>query len=545
MRRTISLLALLAASPVFAEEYLVRADVAEATVYAEGAEIIRRIELDLEAGTHRVLFPSDVFELPLVRASDGVVLGAIGRVEDRTLEEGALASPEEQAARAAVDAAEEAVREAEQSWQAAGSALRAAELQQSYLQAIVAGGEDGVAMPDSAEDLATVLATLGAQMEAAQAAQHSAILAQRDLQEVVEDRREELAAARRALADLQPFPEVVDLWSVELVVAEAGPVTLEVVESSYALWVPVYDAHLDSETGALLLERQVALQVDGFLPWRGVDVTLSTADPGRQRAPSGLSPSRASIYEARPATRTESFSGGLADMSFDSAAPMVEPVMVVEDRSAGILVDGLSLSYRMADPVTIASNGQIILPFGDIALEADLINRAVPRRDDTAFLIADIENTAGEPILPGETRFFRDGALIGEGYLDFIPEGAEAELPFGPLDHIQLTWTDLSRDSGDRGVFVSSNTEDRRVLVTAQNLSGEPVELELLYATPFSEQEDLEVEVSASLPPDATAWDDLRGVFAWDLELLPGAEAQIALEFAFDWPDDMLLDWRP
>ena len=169
----------------------------------------------------------------------------------------------------------------------------------------------------------------------------------------------------------------------------------------------------------------------------------------------------------------------------------------------------------------------------------------MPRRDDTAFLIADIENTTGEPILPGEARFFRDGALIGEGYLDFIPEGAEAELPFGPLDHIQLTWTDLSRDTGDRGVFVSSNTEDRRVLVTAQNLSGEPVELELLYATPFSEQEDLEVEVSASLPPDEAAWDDLRGVFAWDLELLPGAEAQIALEFAFDWPDDMLLDWRP
>ena len=338
-----------------------RADVAEAVVYAEGAEIIRRIDLDLEAGTHRVMFPSDVFGLPLVRASDGVELGAIGRVEDRTLAEGALASPEEVAARAAVDAAEEAVREAEQSWQAAGSALRAAELQQAYLQAIVAGGEDGVAMPDSAEDLATVLATLGSQMEAAQAAQHSAILAQRELQEIVEDRREELEAARRALADLQPFPEVVDLWSIEIVVTETGPVTLEVIESSYALWTPVYDAHLDSETGALVLERQVALQVDGFLPWRDVEVTLSTANPGRQRAPSGLFPSRASIYDARPATRTESFSGGLAD-TFASEAPVAAPAVIVEDTSAGIFVDGLSLSYQMIDPVTVASSGQVICP---------------------------------------------------------------------------------------------------------------------------------------------------------------------------------------
>ena len=127
----------------------------------------------------------------------------------------------------------------------------------------------------------------------------------------------------------------------------------------------------------------------------------------------------------------------------------------------------------------------------------------------------------------------------------YIPTGAVDELNFGPLDHIQLTWTDLSRNSGDRGVFVSSNIEDRRVMVTAENLSGEPVDVQLLYATPFSEQEDLEIDVTSSLAPDETAWNDLRGVYAWDLTLEPGVEAEISLQFEFDWPDGMMLNWQP
>ena len=539
MRLFATVAALVAASPVLAEDFLIRADVAEAVVYASGAEVLRRAELEMGPGTHRVLFPTRYFELPPVVTASSGVLGQIEALERVPIAEGALDTSSQVAARAAVLEAREAVDTAEAALEATMGALRAAELQQAYLQSIVQGGEEGVAMPEDAAALADILATLGDEMVRASQALHDARQEQAARQIDLADRQEALALEERVLIALAPFGTEVDLWAVTIEVDEPGIVTIDITDfQEEAAWAPHYDVHLSSESGALRFDRSVGIYSSEA--WQDVAVTLSTADPFRRRAPSGTGRSLARIYEPQPLSRTSA----LAEAA--PASPVIEPVVIVEDTAAlAFDVDGLSLSYPYPDLVSVSPNSGVSLPFGEVAFDARLINRAVPRRDDTAFLIAAFENTSAEPILPGEARFFRDGALIGDGYVELLPQGAEWELPFGPLDHIQLSWTDLSRDSGDRGVFASSNVEDRRFRVTAENLSDERVELELLYATPFSEQEDLEIEVATSVPPDDLAWADRRGVFAWNLEVAPGASAEIDMQFEFDWPDDMVLDWRP
>ncbi|MEO1222100.1 MAG: hypothetical protein AAFY42_12225, partial [Pseudomonadota bacterium] len=128
MRLSISLLALLAASPALAEDFIVRADVAEAIVYANEAEVVRRAELELAPGTHRVLFPASRTDLPpLVRSSAGT-LGEVEALSQTVLEDGALDNPAQAAARAQVAEAETAVEEAISALEAAASAVRAAEL---------------------------------------------------------------------------------------------------------------------------------------------------------------------------------------------------------------------------------------------------------------------------------------------------------------------------------------------------------------------------------------------------------------------------------
>lgn len=549
MRVSLSIAALLAASPALAEDFFVRADVAAAVVFASGAETLRQAELSLPAGEHRVLFPGDPWLNlpPLVAASDGVVIGEVEPAPDTRIPDGALDTAAQAAALTAVEAAEDAAAAAQADLQAGAGAVRAAEVQVAYLTALTRGGEGGVGLPDDAQALIAFLTALGTEMARAEAELHAARQAQIARQEEVAARIEALEDARDALDDLQPVGARADLWSVNVRVAEAQEVRFEIRDVARAGWSPGYEVSLDSETGAVRLDRHIRLIADAGLAWQDVAVTLSTADPARGRRPSPVFPSRASIFEPQPLTRGSISADALSESEVSGLmlpAP-VEPAMIVEDSAAGPLVAGLSITYDYPNPVTIGPSGQVFLPFGALALEAELTNRAIPRRDMTAYLMAEIENTSGEPILPGEARFFRDGDLIGDGYLEFVARGAEVELPFGPLDQIQLSWADLSRDTGDRGVFASSDTEERRVMVTAENLSGGPVELELLYATPFSEQEDLEVDVTSSLPPTAQAWEDLRGVYAWDLALEAGEEASIAMTFEFSWPDGQVLDWRP
>jgi len=223
---------------------------------------------------------------------------------------------------------------------------------------------------------------------------------------------------------------------------------------------------------------------------------------------------------------------------------MAGPVMLMPDRGQ-MIVDGLSVTYDYEALVSVGTTGQVTLPFDALSLDVDLENRAIPRVDQTAFLVAMGENTSGEPILPGLARFYRDGDLIGTDPLPLIPPGAEVEMAFGPLDHLQLTWQDLSLNEGDRGIFVSENEQERRVAFTVENTSTEAETVRLLYAAPFAEQEDLEVNVQFSVDPSETNVDDLRGVTAWDLTIQPGDMSRIEMNVDLTWPDEMMLTWRP
>ena len=103
MRISISLLALLAAAPAFAEDFIVRADIAEAVVYANLAEVVRQETVDMPAGTHRILFPVAFLDQPpVVRTSSGV-LGEVEAIRRYRIAEGALDSVAQAEARAAVE----------------------------------------------------------------------------------------------------------------------------------------------------------------------------------------------------------------------------------------------------------------------------------------------------------------------------------------------------------------------------------------------------------------------------------------------------------
>ena len=171
--------------------------------------------------------------------------------------------------------------------------------------------------------------------------------------------------------------------------------------------------------------------------------------------------------------------------------------------------------------------------------------RAVPRIDQTAYLLATLRNDSGAPILPGPARYFRDGALIGQDWRPLIPMGAKAELGFGPLDHLRLIWIDRSLAEGDRGIFVTANTQERRIAFGVENTGDRNETLRLLYATPFAEQEDLRLSMTPAPQPNVVDVDDLRGVQAWAFSVAPGETKLVEMGLSFAWPEGQELIWQP
>jgi len=548
MRFALSLTAMLLGSAAHAEDILIRADIVSATVYLSGADVTRRAEISVPAGSHRLLIAmpdaAQADQLAL-SAQDGLSLGPFEWISGYRIAEGTLDDPAQAEARAALETAEEALRAAEDGLSTADGAIRALETQMAYLTALTRGGSDGAAMPADPALVPQLVATLGAETARVQAELHAARIERRQLAEIVAERQIALTAAADDLSRLQPLGDTVDVIAVP-VRAEAatdGAVQLDYLTYG-AGWEPGYEVRLDSRTGALELSRYVTVYASGAARWQDVEMTFSTSQPSRQRSPSELSPTPARIIEPPPMPLRSSDATGVSPaLEADAAMPVMEAVMA-EDRAA-LRIDGLSVRYDYAAPVTIGTGGEAVLPLDALALQAETEARAVPRFDETAFLVAMATNDSGEPILPGFARFYRDGALIGEDMLPLIAAGAEAELAFGPLDHLRLVWIDRSLAEGDRGLFTTANTQDRRIGFGVENTSDRMETVRLLYATPFAEQEDLDLDLALTPAPDERDVDDRRGVHAWSLEVAPGQTAMVEMQVTLDWPEDQRLIWMP
>jgi uncharacterized protein (TIGR02231 family) len=541
--------ALMGSTAALADDIVIRADIAQATVFLSGAEITRQASVTIPAaGTHRLLIAMpDAAQADLIELTgpDDVTLGPPQWIQGHPIAEGALDTPEQAAARATVETAQDAVQQAQDDLARADAAIRALDAQLAYLTSLTRGGPDGAAMPADPALVPQILATLGAETARVQGDILTAQIARRDLAEVLTDQQEALAAATIDLARLRPFGPSVDMIEVTLRAGAATEAAITVDYLSYdAGWEPHYAIGLDSETGAIGVDRFVTVYTSGAARWQDVAMTFSTAEPSGQRAPSPLFPARARIETPPPRISAEgALSSAPARLADVMPTPVMEPVMI--DTRADLRIEGLSITYAYGEPVTIGASGETTLPLDTLSLTSETEARAVPRMDDTAFLVAMTRNDTGEPILPGLARFYRDGALMGEDRLPFIPAGAEADLAFGPLDHLRLVWIDRSLAEGDRGVFTTTNTQDRSIAFGVENTSDSSEAVRVLYATPFAEQEDLELDLTLTPAPDARDIDDLRGVHAWDLTVAPGATALVEMRVQLDWPEGQVLVWQP
>lgn len=541
---SVSLIALIAAAPALADEVYSQAPVSAVTVYPQGAEMTLRATVDLPAGAHRVFLPysgvNDLTALPRIRTSIGVEIGALGFRRAMSVDRDGLFTEAQAAAFDRLDALDDAIAAQEDKVAAARARVQALDARLAFLAAAKPGEEL------DAETMLALLDTITAETGKAQADRVAASAALRPMLDTLTDLHEDRKAAQRAFDRLAPPAEVSDMLVVDVVVASAGPVTLELTELTRdAMWEVDYDLDLDRDAGSLDIARKLIVVQNTGRVWSDAALTLSTARPGNAVGPSPVDPDQARIHPELTLMRGDAAPAPMAEpeMAEDFAAGIVaeEPKMT----TASLQVDGLSLSYAYPDPVTIASGEAAELALDTLTIDADPGIEAAPRYDETAFVMARLTNTTGEPILPGEANILRDGHLVGRQRIDLIPAGAETTLPFGPIEGIRLETIFARNAEGDTGIITRSNTREQQITFTVENLTDEAQEVRALYPLTFSEQEDLRVKVTAQPMPDETDIDNKRGVSAWDLTLAPGETKAVSITVNLGWPDGQMLNWYP
>lgn len=538
-----SVFAIAVAAPVLAGDYQAQAPVAAVTVYPAGAELVHRAEIELPAGAHRLFLPyaglDSLAALPRIRTSEGVSIGAIGFRRDAAIDREAMFTPGQAAAWAEVEAARDRVEAQDDAIATARAAVVGIEARLGFLSRVEAGEEM------STDAILALADRLRDEISAGTAALVEARAALRPLEEELDDLKKALSAAISAFERLSPPGDVADMLTIELNVAQAGPVTLELTELTRdAWWEMDYDLDLDRDAGRLAISRKLIVTQGTGRTWQDVALTLSTSRPGEEVAPSPVEPDRARIVE--PMMFGRGVASAPAPM-MEEAEMAMEPMIIAdaEMKTAGLEIDGLSLSYVYPDAVTIASDEAAELALDRLALDAESGIHAAPRWDETAFTVARFTNTTGEPLLPGWANILRDGHLVGRERIEMVPAGAETDLGFGPIEGIRLETIFARNAEGDTGLISKSDTREQTIAFTVENLTGEPQEVRAFFPLTFSEQEDLRVRVTATPAPDETDIDRKRGVSAWDLTIMPGEKAEVEIAVSLGWPEGMELIWSP
>lgn len=532
---------------IMADDFAVDSEIRAVTVYPNGATLTREVAYDLPAGRHQIVLK----DMPMIDpaslriSAPGVSLGALRYRDD-------FVPPRSEDDKAALIAAKDEVERLERAVEVARDAVASIRIEADAARARIGfldqiGSSEGLAAvgPEVLRDLARMIGEEGLDARRVAQAADSRI---RAAERAVLDQIEALSKAQQALKALDTEAKDRSYLTIEVATNEAATGVLTLNYASYdAGWVPTYDLHLTTgDAPALAIERGAYVQQYTGEDWTDVALTLSTIRPAERTEPGQIWPWLRSIEDPRPAPSPRYKTEADGNVSLNRtlmAAPMAEPVIVMEDAAAVAFSDGLSVTYRYPDPVSVANQADAVkIALGSLDVTPEIFARAVPMSDATAYLMAGFTNDSGELILnANQAQFYLDGTFIGQRPIQLIAEGDETELSFGPIEGLRLERIVKDRQAGDRGVISRSNQQVEEIVLSLRNLTQRDWDVRVLDRVPYSEQEDLDITWSADPMPTQTDVDGGRGVLEWRLSLPGQTDREITLKTQIKWPEDKIL----
>ena len=535
----------LLAGPAWSAEIEADAPVVAATLYPQGAGVARGASFEAEAGRHSIL----LMGMPADYRRESLRIEGAGAFRILSIEERRAVA---RALEAQQDSPSREIRDAVQALQdrrlSAANAIEAAQKQIAYIDAMTAAQARASATTTAlelidAEQWTGMWASVG---EGIKDALDTRIRAQIELREI----DKQIAALQAQLRDVGAERRLGPVLAVEIEAdaAVTGALTVR-YQMNNAGWAPVYDARLAmGDAPSMTLTRRAQVRQGTGEDWTGIALTLSTARPsGRTGAPDPRL-LFARIEEDRQELAYAKRSRGVDADSMNMVAeaevmpvpmPMAPPAQQV---MAVAQFQGETVEYVIPGAVDIGGSGeakQVLIDEreGAVTLEA----RATPILDETAYLYAGFENEGAAPVLPGNASLYRDGVFVGTTVLARIAGGETTHLPFGSYDRIRITHAERERMEGESGLIRSRQTEQRRYVMTAENLGDKAIPVAIRDSMPYAENEDVEITLRADPEPDARDADDRKGALLWQFTLDPGEAREIEHGYDVTYPTGVTL----
>lgn len=364
--------------------------------------------------------------------------------------------------------------------------------------------------------------------------------AERRILEVEAQKRDlakKLNALNADLARIRPDVNEVRALSVRLWAKNDGEVRLSYLFAD-AGWRPAYRAVLDSERGAIRLERTAQIAQRSGEDWSRIRLSLSTSTP--RRSASGPQPSGWAVFSEEPGSRRErleldSSGARMGNKIAPSSARATQgPLFEVS-----VAQSEYATEYAIPGTVSLPADGRkVAVSLGSLDIPVTLEAEIVPRQEKAAYLVA--RGTLPDGVWPtGEMQLYRNGAYIGTTQWNANQNDRNAlRLPFGRDDLIQVSHRPGEDQKGQSG-FVGQQSERRLTdTYTVTNRHKRAIDIVVLESSPVRFNDAVDIERRFTPAVSEEDWRGQKGVVAWKHTLGAGQSADFATDYRIRWPKD-------
>jgi len=316
-----------------------------------------------------------------------------------------------------------------------------------------------------------------------------------------------------------------------------------------AIWKPLYDIRVDTKSLKVNLGYLGEIIQNSGEDWTNVNLTLSTAKPGRGTLPPKpqpwyidisqppINPRRGRKFAAAPML-AESASFEMEEDNYSLEMEELENTIVEADViTAEVSREGNVVSFNLDGGRNIPSDGaphKTIIFQDDYPCNFSYI--AMPRLVSFAYLQARVKNNSnGATLLPGKANIFRDNIFVGTSELENTVPGEEFKLNLGIDEGLKIE-RDLVEREVDKRFIGNLRKITYAYRLQISNLLQIEANLELMEQLPVSRNEQIKVRLNRTNPQIQPGE---MGILQWNLTLAPQQKQEIYYQFTVEYPPQL------
>ncbi|MBX7094537.1 MAG: DUF4139 domain-containing protein [Flavobacteriales bacterium] len=318
-------------------------------------------------------------------------------------------------------------------------------------------------------------------------------------------------------------------YQIRITVHSPGPVSTN-MNLKYlvggAAWVPQYDIHSDGVDKGIRLDYNANVMNQSGEDWNNVKIVLSTSDPLQNQDLPDLAPWYLNYGSNNQNSQRQ--------LSKEEAQARNGDVKILDNVAyREIVVSNVAVDFPIDGSYTIPSDSKLYrLDVNSNQLDATFKYKAVPKIDNSAYLVAQLTGWEKLNLIQGPSNVYFRGTFIGKSYIDPNTYGDTLNLSMGRDNKVVVNRIKVE-DKDAQKVIGSNKKETYTYKISMKNSNSTPIHVELNDQLPVSQNSEITVEVHEI---SNAITEDYTGKLTWNVDLKAGESKEFLISFTVKYP---------